>query len=143
MTRQVFLSFLCGAGNALAASAEDAIRQAEKDWAVAVVKKDYAALDRVFADNLQYTHSDGRLDTKQSYIESLKSGKQAYHAADHQSMDVRMLGKDVGLVRARLRMTAASGSATPTPANFSVLRVYQLQDGKWQMVGHQSARLAK
>jgi uncharacterized protein (TIGR02246 family) len=126
-----------------AAGAEDSVRQAEKEWATAVVKKDYATLDRVLADDLAYTHSDGRLDTKKNYIESLRTGKQTYDAAEHQSMDVRLIGDDVALVRARLRMTAASGGKPGTPANFSVLRVYQLNNGRWQMVGHQSARLAQ
>jgi ketosteroid isomerase-like protein len=143
MTRNLFLTLLCAGATVVAAAPEDAVKQAEKDWAVAVVKKDYTVLDRVFADDLQYTHSDGRLDTKQSYLESLKSGKQTYHAAEHQSIDVKMMGKDVALVRAMLRMTAVSGTAQPTPANFSVLRVYRLRGGNWQMVAHQSARLAK
>jgi ketosteroid isomerase-like protein len=143
MTRQLFLTFVCAASFALAATPEEAIKQAEKDWATAVVKKDYTVLNRVLADDLQYTHSDGRLDTKTSYIESLKSGKQAYHAAEHQSIDVRSLGKDVAFVRGTLRMTAAAGNATPTPANFSILRVYRFRNGQWQLVAHQSARLAK
>jgi uncharacterized protein (TIGR02246 family) len=126
----------------LGAGAEDAVKQAERDWASAVVKKDYAALDRVLADDLAYTHSDGRLDTKQNYLESLRSGKQTYDAAEHQSIDVRLIGKDVALVRSRVRMTAASGGKTGVPANFSTLRVYQLKNGHWQMVAHQSARLA-
>ena len=141
MKRRVLL--VCLPALLLAAGPEDSIKQAEKDWAVAVVKKDYAALERVLADDLAYTHSDGRLDTKKDYIESLRSGKQTYDAAEHQSMDVRMIGKDVALVRARLRMTAASGGKPGTPANFSVLRVYKLNGGKWQMLGHQSARLAQ
>ena len=127
----------------LAAGPEDAIKQAERDWASAVVKKDYAGLERVLADDLAYTHSDGRLDSKKDYIESLRSGKQTYDAAEHQSIDVRMLTKDVALVRARLRMTAAAGGKPAVPANFSALRVYHLRNGRWQMVGHQSARLAQ
>jgi ketosteroid isomerase-like protein len=127
----------------LGAGAEDDIKQAERDWASAVVKKDYAVLDRVLADDLAYTHSDGRFDTKKEYLESLRSGKQTYDAAEHQSMDVRLIGKDVALVRAKLRMTAAAGGKPATPANFSVLRVYQLKNNRWQMVGHQSARLAQ
>ncbi len=126
-----------------AAGAEDAVKQAERDWASAVVKKDYAVLDRVLADDMAYTHSDGRLDSKKGYIESLQSGKQTYNAAEHQSMDVRLIGKDVALVRARIRMTAASGGKPAVPANFSALRVYQLRNGRWQMVAHQSARLAQ
>ena len=127
----------------LGAGAEDAVKQAERDWATAVVKKDYAALDRVLADDLAYTHSDGRLDSKSAYIDSLRSGKQTYDAAEHQSMDVRLIGKDVALVRSKLRMTAASGGKAAVPANFSTLRVYQMKNGRWQMVGHQSARLAQ
>jgi ketosteroid isomerase-like protein len=126
-----------------AAGPEDSIKQAEKEWASAVVKKDYAVLDRVLADDLAYTHSNGRLDSKADYIESLRNGKQTYDAAEHQSIDVRLISKDVALVRARLRMTAASAGQTATPADFSVLRVYQLKNGRWQMVGHQSARLAQ
>jgi uncharacterized protein (TIGR02246 family) len=143
MTRTLFLTILCAAGTVLAATPEEAIKQAERDWATAVVKKDYAALQRVMAPDLQYTHSDGRLDGLQSYIDSLKSGKQTYEAAEHQSMDVKMLGKDIGLVRGTLRMTAASGGQAATPANFSILRVYKLNKGQWQLVAHQSARLAK
>ncbi|HYI95895.1 MAG TPA: nuclear transport factor 2 family protein [Bryobacteraceae bacterium] len=127
----------------LAAGPEDAIKQAEKDWAGAVVTKDYAVLDRVLSDDLAYTHSDGRLDSKSEFIEALRSGKQAYNAAEHESIDVRLISKDVALVRARLKMTAAVAGQSATPANFSVLRVYKLLNGKWQLVGHQSARLAK
>ena len=143
MTRKLFLTFACAACLSLAATPEEAVKLAEKDWATAVVKKDYTVLNRVLADDMEYTHSDGRLDTKQSYIESLKSGKQAYHAAEHQSIEVRPLGKDVAVVRGMLRMTAAAGNATPTPANFSILRVYRLRNGQWQLLAHQSARLAK
>jgi uncharacterized protein (TIGR02246 family) len=141
MTKRLLL--MCIPVLLIAAGPEDAIKQTEKEWAVAVVKKDYAVLDRVLADNLTYTHSDGRLDSKANFIESLRSGKQTYSAAEHQSIDVRMLGKDVAAVRLRLRMTAASGGQTATPANFSVLRVYQLNNGRWQLTAHQSARLAQ
>ena len=141
MTRRFLLSL--APALLLAAGAEDAVKQAERDWASAVVKKDYAVLDRVLADDLAYTHSDGRLDTKKDYIESLRSGKQTYDAAEHQSIDVRLIGKDVALVRARIRMTAAAGGKPAVPANFSALRVYQLKNGRWQMLGHQSARLAQ
>lgn len=141
MTRRLLL--LCVPALMFAVGPEDTIRQTEKDWAAAVVKKDYAALDRVFSDDLAYTHSDGRLDTKKNFIEALRSGKQTYEAAEHQSIDVRVLGPDVAVVRGRLRMTAAAGGQKATPANFSILRVYQSKNGRWQLVAHQSARLAQ
>ncbi len=127
----------------VAASPEDEVKAAERQWAAAVVKKDTAVLGRVLADDLAYTHSDGRLDTKAAYIDSLTSGKQTYQAAEHQSIDVQPLSNDIVVVRARIRMTAASGGQAATPANFSALRVYRKKGGQWQMVAHQSARLAK
>ncbi|HYO84225.1 MAG TPA: nuclear transport factor 2 family protein [Bryobacteraceae bacterium] len=127
----------------LAASPEDEVKSAEREWASAVVKKDTAALGRVLADDLAYTHSDGRLDTKAAYIESLTTGRQSYDAAEHQAIDVRSLGSDIAVVRAKLRMVATSGGKPATPGNFSVLRVYRKKGGQWQMVAHQSARLAQ
>jgi ketosteroid isomerase-like protein len=141
MKRRVLL--VCLPALLLAAGPEDSVKQAETEWAKAVVKKDYAVLQKVLAEDLAYTHSDGRLDTKKDYIESLRSGKQTYDAVEHQSIDVRLVTKDVALVRVRLRMTAAASGKPAVPANFSVLRVYKLNKGQWQMTGHQSARLAQ
>jgi uncharacterized protein (TIGR02246 family) len=141
MNRRFLL--MCIPALLFAAGPEDAIKEVEKDWAAAVVKKDFATLDRVLADDLTYTHSDGRLDTKANFIEALRSGKQTYSAAEHQSIDVRLLGKDVAVARLKVRMTAASGGQTATPANFSMLRVYRLNNGRWQLTAHQSARLAQ
>lgn len=141
MDRRLLL--ICIPAILLGAGPEESIRQAEKDWASSVVKKDYAVLDRVLADDLEYTHSDGRLDTKKSLIEALRSGKQTYDAAEHQSIDVRLIGNNVAAVRGRLRMTAAAGGKAAVPANFSILRIYRLNGGRWQMVAHQSARLAQ
>jgi uncharacterized protein (TIGR02246 family) len=141
MNRRLLL--ICLPALLLAAGPEDAIKETEKEWAAAVVKKDFAVLDKVLADDLAYTHSDGRLDTKANFIEALRSGKQTYSAAEHQSIDIRLLGKDVAVGRLKLRMTAASGGQTATPANFSVLRVYKLNNGRWQLTAHQSARLAQ
>ena len=141
MNRRLLL--MCIPALLLAAGPEDSVRQAETEWAAAVVKKDFSVLDRVLADDLTYTHSDGRLDSKKNFIEALRSGKQTYSAAEHQSMDVRLINKDVAVVRGRVRMTAAVAGQAATPANFSMLRVYQLKNGQWQMVAHQSARLAQ
>ena len=126
----------------MAAGFEDDVKASEKHWAQAVVKKEYAVLSRVLADDLTYTHSDGRLDSKTNFIEALRSGKQTYTAAEHESIHVRPLGQDAAIVRIRLRMTAATAGQTATPATFSILRVYKRNGNQWQLTAHQSARLA-
>ena len=139
MKRRILL--LCMPVLLMAAGPEEGVKAAEKQWAEAVVKKDYAVLNRVLADDLTYTHSDGRLDSKANFIDALKSGKQTYSAAEHESIDVRPLGQDAAIVRGRLRMTAAVVGQTATPATFSILRVYKRNGNQWQLTAHQSARL--
>src|SRR4051794_240987 len=40
----------------------------------ALVAGDLAELDRLFADGMTYTHSNGMVDTKQSYLGALRAG---------------------------------------------------------------------
>ena len=56
------------AGNGQAIIALDAKRMA------ASVAKDFDALNQIIADDLIYTHSSARMDTKASLIGNMKSG---------------------------------------------------------------------
>ena len=42
-----------------------------------IITKDF--LGKVFADDLIYTHSGGKIDSKETYINSIKEGKSAYN----------------------------------------------------------------
>lgn len=66
------------------AGAEDQIRNMEKQWALAVVKKDPSALDRVLSDKLIYAHSSGIIESKEQYINRLKGGAQRYDTIEHE-----------------------------------------------------------
>ena len=52
----------------------DAVKALELERFQAQEKNDFAALERLLADDLVYTHSSGAVDSKASYIESLRSG---------------------------------------------------------------------
>jgi ketosteroid isomerase-like protein len=125
---------------ALAAAPEAAVEQAEKNWAAGITKQDFALLGKVLADDLVYTHSTGSVDTKQSYIEALKSGKSKYFSVDYDELKSRSLGKDTAVVTARLRVRVLS-NGQPTDMKLSILHVFALRGGQWQLVAHQSARL--
>ena len=45
----------------------------------AMAKKDLAALNKLISDDLVYTHSSARLDTKQSLIGNMESGGHGLH----------------------------------------------------------------
>jgi ketosteroid isomerase-like protein len=122
-----------------AASPEDAVKQAEKDWATGIVKKDPAMLDKVLAPDLTYKHSTGAVDTKESYIAGIKSGKFNYERMDDQDVSVKVYGK-VAVLWATANVRALSGGSM-SDFRLNMLHIYVKNKAGWQLVAHQSSRL--
>jgi ketosteroid isomerase-like protein len=108
---------------------------------LAMAEKDIATLNAVLADDLIYTHSSARLDTKQSLIGNMESGSTVYNAVEPSDVKAQDLGSAVVLTGiARIRVTSGGN-----PNSFAVrfTDVYANKGGKWQMVTWQSTRLAE
>jgi ketosteroid isomerase-like protein len=105
----------------------------------AMAKKDIATLKAVLSDDLVYTHSSARLDTKQSLIGAMESGTTVYTGVEPFDVQAQDLGDTVVLTgSARIRVMSNGN-----PLNFSVrfTDVYANKGGQWQMVAWQSTRL--
>ena len=63
----------------------------------AMLKGDVQALDEILADDLIYTHTTARLDTKASFIDAVKTGKSVYNSLELQFGEVRDLGDTAGV----------------------------------------------
>ena len=68
-----------------AVSAEDARYKAQ-------AANDVAAMERLFGPDLVYIHSSAAMDTKTSYIESMRSGTVKYRAMRRSDVKVRTYG---------------------------------------------------
>ena len=136
---KTLLAFLAGAAILGAADVTEAVKKAEMSWAQAIVAQDYDALNKVLADDLSYAHSDGHRDTKASYIDSLKTGKQKYEKADPEDMAVKIYGNTAVLTE-KLRLISETNGKKSEPT-LSVLHVYVKRGEGWQLVAHQSARM--
>jgi uncharacterized protein (TIGR02246 family) len=110
----------------------------------AQVKKDYAFLEKVFADDLIYTHSSGKQDGKASYIASIKEGKSIYDKIDVESLTIRPYANGkTAVINGVINITqpAAEGKTTNLHLRYAV--VYVKNKGKgWQLVMWQSLKLA-
>ena len=53
---------------------ESQVLQAEKDRFAAMVKADRAALEKILADDLTYTHSNALFESKEQFIKSVTGG---------------------------------------------------------------------
>ena len=105
----------------------------------AMVAKDIATLESLLADDLVYTHSSARLDTKQSLIVGMTSGSTVYTAVEPSDVKAQDLGDTVVLTGvAQIKVTA---NGTPNAFGVRFTDVYARRGGRWQMVTWQSTRL--
>jgi ketosteroid isomerase-like protein len=105
----------------------------------AMAQKDIATLNSVLCDDLVYTHSSARIDTKQSLIGAMESGATVYNAVEPFDVKAQDFGTVVVLTgAARIRVTS-NGKPNAFAVRFT--DVYASMDGQWRMVTWQSTRL--
>lgn len=109
----------------------------------AQVKKDYTVLEKVFSEDLVYTHSNGKQNNKQEYIQSIRDGKSQYEKIDVEALNVRAYndGK-AAVVNGTITITLPpKPDGTPNLAHLKYV-VVQIKDPKkgWQVVLWQSQK---
>ena len=70
----------------------DEIISLEKRRIEAMINQDAKALDEILADDLSYTHSSGRMETKTEFIANATSGVTRYRALSQEDVKVRTFG---------------------------------------------------
>jgi ketosteroid isomerase-like protein len=117
----------------------ETVIELDKKRMTAMAQKDYASLNDLLADDLVYTHSSARLDTKQSLIGNMQSGSTVYTAVVPSDVKAQDLG-DTVVLTGSCRISVNAGGR---PNNFGVrfTDVYAKRGDRWQMVTWQSTRL--
>jgi hypothetical protein len=105
----------------------------------AMAQKDIAMLNALLSDDLVYTHSSARIDTKQSLIRAMESGTTVYTAVEPSDVKAQDLGEAVVLTGAARISVMSNGKPNSFGVRFT--DVYVNKGGQWQMVAWQSTRL--
>jgi ketosteroid isomerase-like protein len=115
------------------------IIELDKKRMTAMAQKDLATLNELIADDLVYTHSSARLDTKASLIGNMEGGSTVYTSVVPSDVKAQDLG-DTVVLTGSCRISVNSGGR---PNSFGVrfTDVYAKRGGRWQMVTWQSTRL--
>lgn len=119
----------------------DEIRAVERARLAAMVAADMPTLERLLAEDLQYGHSTGAVHSKRELLALLGNGALDYLVLQPHALDVRTYA-GTSLVSGTLDVDATSGSRRLQTA-LRFLAVYAHRDGRWQLVGYQSAAIAK
>ena len=127
------------------ADAQKEVEALERQRFEAQVKKDYAFLGKVFADDLVYTHSNGKQNNKAEYLQSIRDGKNQYDKIEIEALNVRAYadGKTVVVNGTILIMlpNKPDGTANLAHLKYVVVQVKNRKQG-WQVVLWQSQKQA-
>ena len=123
----------------MANSNADVVIDLDRRRMQAMAAKDVAQLEALLADDLVYTHSSARLDTKQSLLANMKSGATVYSSVEPSDVKAQDLGDVVVLTGAARIRVASQGKELDFTVRFT--DVYARRNGRWQMVVWQSTGL--
>ena len=100
-----------------------------------LVKKDRATMERLYADDYVYTHSNGTVNNKAQEIAEYMSSEMKWTAHKSDDLKVRMY-HDVAIVTGLSTLTGSAKGYVSGPRRFTELWVRR--NGRWQTVGGQS-----
>lgn len=105
----------------------------------AMLDGDLVLLDELLSEQLLYTHTDGRIDTKASYLAGLADGT-PYVAIEH-STTALIVTDHAAVVRGHMRAKLQRGGVVRTLDN-AVLAVWLRDGGRWQFTAFQPTPLS-
>jgi ketosteroid isomerase-like protein len=144
MTRRWLVSGLLlalGAGSsALAGDLEQAVLAAQDKRVALTIAGDVAGLAMAMSDDLTYTHSSAKVETKAEFLESLRSGRSRYKSMTFDERRVRLHGDATAIVSGTCRVQVTSGG-NDLDLRLRFTELYVKQKGAWKMALWQSTRV--
>jgi len=128
-------------GSAAAADAADeaAVTQSIETLRQGILQQDKAKLDQVTASQISYGHSDGRVETKEQFINAVMTRKQVQKSLAFPELNVFVVGNNA--VARHIYLGEAERDGKQTTTRIGALQVWQKQDGGWKLLARQGFRL--
>lgn len=115
------------------------LKQLETDWLQAMKDGNTARLDEIVADDWQDIYVDGSRGTRQTLVESVKSGKYKLESFEIGPMDVKVLGNVAVVQGSDTEKSTYDGKNSS--GKYAWTDVYVKRGGKWQAVRSQVAKV--
>jgi ketosteroid isomerase-like protein len=133
---------LLGAKAAVALSGdEETVAKRVEAFRAAQIAADAKAFDGLCAQELSYSHSDGRVEDKATFIKNATAGKSKFLSLEYKDPSIRVVG-DVAIVRFHWLgegETIPDGKKSST--NLHILMIWQKQGGEWNLLSRASTKL--
>jgi hypothetical protein len=129
---------LSGSAGADAAD-EAAVTESVEILRKALLEADKGKLEQVASAQISYGHSDGRVETKEQFINGVMTRKQVVKSLAFPELKVAVVGNAAIARHIYLSQSELDGKATTT--RIGALQVWQKQDGGWKLLARQGFRL--
>lgn len=117
-----------------------AVQAADKARVAAMQSPEREKLGAILSDDLRYAHSNGVVDTKSTFIETLTAGKTRYLGYDYLEQTFTFPAPGVALMSGRAQIKAETSGGT-VDAVLSFLAVWKEEGGQWRFLAWQSCKL--
>ena len=127
---------------AFAASAEEeAVAKKVEAFRAAQVAADAKAFDALCAPELSYSHSDGRVEDKPTFIANATNGKSKFLSLDYKDTQIRVVGP-AAIVRFHwLGEQEAVADGKKSATNLHILMNWQKQGDDWKLLSRAATKL--
>jgi Domain of unknown function (DUF4440) len=132
-------AFLFAIALPAAANPADEVARAMDALTKAMLAPDKAALEALTADEMNYGHSAGKVDTKASFIESLLTKKSAFKTIEISKQTIQLAG-DLAIVRAHFSSDIIP-EGKPGHVELELLLVWQKRGGAWKLLARQGYKV--
>jgi len=134
-TSGLLLSGFAGAEPADEAAVKEGVEILRK----ALLEADKTRLEQVASAQISYGHSDGRVETKEQFINGVMTRKQTVKSLAFPELKVAVVGNAAIARHIYLAESELEGKQTTT--KIGALQVWQKQDGAWKLLARQGFRL--
>ncbi|PYM99915.1 MAG: DUF4440 domain-containing protein [Candidatus Rokuibacteriota bacterium] len=134
-TSGLLLSGFAGAEPADEAAVKEGVEILRK----ALFEADKTRLEQVASAQISYGHSDGRVETKEQFINGVMTRKQTVKSLAFPELKVAVVGTAAIARHIYLAESELEGKQTTT--KIGALQVWQKQDGAWKLLARQGFRL--
>ena len=121
------------------ASGEDQVMVVEHAREEALAKNDFAALDKILAEDLRYCHGSGVVQTKAEFLNMLKTGGNRYLKYELSNVKIHADG-NIAVIDGTSNITVNPGGRGERNEEMIVTLVYEKRGGEWKMISSQSTR---
>jgi ketosteroid isomerase-like protein len=117
-----------------------AVAAADDARIAAMVTADLATLTGLLSADLHYAHSNGTVDTRESFLDLIESGRSKYLAYHPIERAYTFPAEGIAMVTGRARVTVEN-AAGRNELTLSFLSIWRKEVGGWRFLAWQSARL--